>query len=93
MKRMGFFNVYKIIYMKADFEPWWQFEGWESHIVSEEVFDTKEQFEVAIKETLNVFRKNLTMRRAGKESILPFGRKMKKLIVKLVMMNYKFFMV
>ncbi|NKZ31609.1 DUF1033 family protein [Ureibacillus thermosphaericus] len=57
MKRMGFFNVYKIIYMKADFEPWWQFEGWESHIVSEEVFDTKEQFEVAIKETLNVFRK------------------------------------
>ena len=26
--------MYKIIYMKADFEPWWQFEGWEEHIVS-----------------------------------------------------------
>ncbi len=34
--------MFKIIYMKADYEPWWQFEGWEEHIVSTETFDTEE---------------------------------------------------
>ena len=26
-------NMFEIIYMKADFEPWWAFEGWEEHII------------------------------------------------------------
>ncbi|MET0960338.1 MAG: DUF1033 family protein, partial [Psychrobacillus psychrotolerans] len=25
--------MFEVIYMKADYEPWWLFEGWEQHIV------------------------------------------------------------
>lgn len=48
--------MYKIIYMKADFEPWWQFEGWEEHIISEKNYDTKEQLQVELEKMLNEFR-------------------------------------
>ena len=24
--------MYEVIYMKADYEPWWMFEGWEEMI-------------------------------------------------------------
>ncbi|RKQ18344.1 DUF1033 family protein [Ureibacillus endophyticus] len=49
--------MYKIIYMKADYEPWWKFEGWESTIVSEHNFDTKEEYDSALHELLEDFRK------------------------------------
>lgn len=48
--------MYKIIYMKADFEPWWQFEGWESTIISIKAFDSEHQFELALQEILTEFR-------------------------------------
>ncbi|AYC29469.1 DUF1033 family protein [Paenisporosarcina cavernae] len=31
--------MYQLIYMKADYEPWWMFEGWEEYIVQTETFD------------------------------------------------------
>lgn len=31
----------EIIYMKADYEPWWQFEGWEQHIIEKHSFENK----------------------------------------------------
>lgn len=49
--------MYKLIYMKADYEPWWQFEGWESNIVSEKLFETEEELEEALEEMLTSFRK------------------------------------
>jgi len=49
--------MYKLIYMKADYEPWWQLEGWESHIVSERIFETKEELEQTLKQMLETFRK------------------------------------
>ena len=48
--------MYKIIYMKADFEPWWQFEGWEQFIVTEKTFDNAQQFQEAYEETLTCLR-------------------------------------
>lgn len=48
--------MYKIIYMKADYEPWWQFEGWEAYIVSEQIFETAEQFQEAYEGILENFR-------------------------------------
>ena len=48
--------MYKIIYMKADYEPWWLFEGWEEHIISIEEFDNEQQFYDALNETLQNFR-------------------------------------
>jgi hypothetical protein len=31
--------MYEVIYMKADFEPWWMFEEWEETIRSRHSFD------------------------------------------------------
>lgn len=48
--------MYKIIYMKADYEPWWQFDGWEEYIVSSEQYDTEHQFQMALNHLLAQFR-------------------------------------
>lgn len=49
--------MYKIIYMKADFEPWWKFDGWESKIVETYVYENEEQWKVGLVNLLNCFRK------------------------------------
>lgn len=43
--------------MKADYEPWWQFDGWQDYIVSIEEFEAEEVFENALAEKLGQFRK------------------------------------
>lgn len=48
--------MYRIIYMKADFEPWWQFEGWESNIVTKYEFQTEEEFQKGLDKILSQFR-------------------------------------
>ena len=48
--------MYRLIYMKADFEPWWLFDGWEEAIVSEQFFETKEACEAALHDQLKKFR-------------------------------------
>lgn len=48
--------MYKIIYMKADYEPWWQFDGREEYIVSTEQYDTEHQFQMALNHLLAQFR-------------------------------------
>lgn len=45
-------DVYKVIYMKADYEPWWQFDGWEEHIVREQEFANKFEAERFLKQAL-----------------------------------------
>lgn len=49
-------SKYKIIYMKADYEPWWQFDGWQEHIVTTEIYETKETFKAALTKKLQLFR-------------------------------------
>jgi len=49
-------NMYTILYMKADYEPWWKFEGWEAFIQTNETFATEEQFELALQRKLDHFR-------------------------------------
>lgn len=34
--------MYEVIYMKADYEPWWLFEGWEESVISRQTFGTEE---------------------------------------------------
>ncbi len=48
--------MYKLIYMKADYEPWWQFDGWQEQIVSIETYDTEESLENALIKKLQLFR-------------------------------------
>ncbi|MGX9134494.1 DUF1033 family protein [Rummeliibacillus sp. JY-2-4R] len=47
--------MYKVIYMKADYEPWWEFDGWEKNIVNENVFNNKEEAKQFLSETLEKF--------------------------------------
>lgn len=48
--------LYKIIYMKADYEPWWQFEGWEETIQETYFYETEEALESAFQQMLQQFR-------------------------------------
>lgn len=35
--------VYEVIYMRADYEPWWMFEDWEKMIQSRRSFESPEE--------------------------------------------------
>lgn len=35
--------MYHVIYMKADYEPWYQFEGWQTMIEDRWTFETEDQ--------------------------------------------------
>lgn len=48
--------MYTILYMKADYEPWWKFDGWQEYIVTNESYETKLQFEQALQKKLKEFR-------------------------------------
>lgn len=77
--------MYKIIYMKADYEPWWQFEGWEEHIVEENAFEIKEEAEQYLVETLQNFKEKYDHDSSKKNDSGHFGLMMKLGFVKLVM--------
>lgn len=64
--------MYKIIYMKADYEPWWKFEGWEEHIVSAESYVTFEECETALYSKLQLFRKQFPHERCKDRSYWAF---------------------
>lgn len=49
-------NMYEVIYMKADYEPWWAFEGWEEHIVKKATFEQEEEALSYLNNTLDEFR-------------------------------------
>lgn len=42
--------------MKADYEPWWMFEGWQSNIVTTSTFQSEHEFDKHLLETLMSFR-------------------------------------
>ncbi|MDN4607626.1 DUF1033 family protein [Sporosarcina highlanderae] len=47
--------VFEIIYLKADYEPWWMFEDWESMIQSRKTFETAQDAIVYLDELKNEF--------------------------------------
>lgn len=48
--------MYKIIYMKADYEPWWQFDGREACIISTTEYETEDGLDKALHIILENFR-------------------------------------
>lgn len=64
--------MFKIIYMKADYEPWWQFDGWEKYIVSADTFETEETLEIALKERLQKFRDKYPFEKTRGENYYAF---------------------
>lgn len=61
-----------IIYMKADYEPWWQFEGWEQHIVEQWNYDNEQQFHEALEQKLTQMRQKYPNERFNKEHFYAF---------------------
>ena len=49
-------RVFKLIYMKADYEPWWKFDGWEEQIIFTKVFSTRDECDAALQKQLQDFR-------------------------------------
>ena len=64
--------MYKIIYMRADFEPWWLFEGWESHVVSTYQYNNIEEYEKALNQLLAKFRSQFEHEEIRKEHFIAF---------------------
>lgn len=52
--------MYEVIYMKADFEPWWLFEGWEEQIVERKSFEEVDQVKIHLEGLLSEFRVKYT---------------------------------
>lgn len=48
-------KLYKIFYMQADYEPWWQFDGWEQYVKETYLFETEEKFDAALQTLLKSF--------------------------------------
>jgi len=46
----------EIIYMKAGYEPWWMFAGWEKTIIEKHVFSTEAEAKSYLESMLNKFR-------------------------------------
>lgn len=66
--------MYKIIYMKADFEPWWQFEEWEDYIVDVFEFHSQEAYEKGRAQILNEFRQKYEYEKVKKEKFYAFWK-------------------
>lgn len=47
----------EIIYMKAGYEPWWMFSGWEETIIEKQVFLTDAEAIAYLESLLTKFRK------------------------------------
>lgn len=48
--------MYEVVYMKADYEPWWLFDGWEQNILSRESFQSKVEAESYLEKLVGMLR-------------------------------------
>jgi hypothetical protein len=46
----------EVIYMKAGYEPWWMFTGWEEYIIEKQVFSSEKEANECVDSLLNKFR-------------------------------------
>ncbi|MFB5086855.1 DUF1033 family protein [Psychrobacillus sp. PGGUH221] len=62
----------EIIYMKADYEPWYEFDGWEEHIV--ELVSFKEENEALefLNKKLEEFRRNFPFEKVKRDKYWAF---------------------
>lgn len=45
--------MYEVVYMKADFEPWWMFEEWRDFEISAETFSERELMDRHVRELID----------------------------------------
>lgn len=66
------FILYEVVYMKAEFEPWWMFDGWEAEVLSREAFDNKMDADSRLKEYLINFRLKFKHEKQNKQCFYAF---------------------
>ncbi|MGR6897145.1 DUF1033 family protein [Rummeliibacillus sp. TYF-LIM-RU47] len=64
--------MYKVIYMKADYEPWWQFDGWEQTIQSVKEFDDLAEAKKYLEKILTNFENKFPFKAMKKERFWAF---------------------
>lgn len=64
--------MYEVIYMKAEFEPWWMFDGWEDEVLSRESFMNKADADHHLNELLMKFRTKYQHEQQKKECFYAF---------------------
>ncbi|WP_303965325.1 DUF1033 family protein [Sporosarcina ureae] len=45
--------MYEVVYMKADFEPWWMFEEWRDYSVTSKTFTNEDETQAYIEEVIS----------------------------------------
>ena len=51
--------MYSVVYMKADYEPWYQFEEWQSHILDSWSFQTETEAQAFLVHKVEEFKESL----------------------------------
>ena len=64
--------MYEVIYMKADYEPWWMFEGWEEMVRLRKSFQEVEEAKAFAFSIMKEMRMNFTHEKARKQSFVAF---------------------
>lgn len=70
--------MYDVIYMKADYEPWWMFDGWEETICSRHTFESLQEAEAFLKVTLATFRQQYECEAVKKDCFYAFWSECEK---------------
>lgn len=47
--------MHEIVYIRADYEPWWMFEGWEEKVISRQEFIKAEDASLYLNELMEKF--------------------------------------
>lgn len=58
--------------MKADYEPWWQFEGWETMILSTTEYESEQDLDKAVLKILAEFRSRFEHEQCKQERFFAF---------------------
>lgn len=64
--------MYEVIYMKADYEPWWMFEGWEEMVRSRKSFQEKDEAITFAHSAMDEMRTRFSHEKEKKQTFLAF---------------------
>lgn len=64
--------MFEVIYMKADFEPWWMFDGWEKEVLLRQSFQSQLDAEHYLKQLLSEFREKFENEQQKKQCFYAF---------------------
>ncbi len=64
--------MFEVVYMKAEFEPWWMFSGWEEAIQSRQAFENIQEAEVYLHEMLAILKEKHPHARAQEDCFFAY---------------------